>query len=435
MNLKFRLEIRYIIKIKQSRYDSGSRLRMNKIIVQKYGGSSVSSIDKIKKIAGKIVQKAKKGYRLVIVLSAMGKSTDKLVKMAEGITANPREREMDMLLSTGEQVSIALLTMAIHNLNWEAISLTGRQAGIVTSGGHTKAKVTNIHHEKIKNALKKGNIVIVAGFQGINLNGDITTLGRGGSDTTAIALAAQLHADLCEIFTDVDGVYNADPRIVKNACRIPEISYDEMAEMAILGAKVMHYRAIDLARNYQVKILVKSSFEPGEGTMIKEVDVMLEKVIVRGVTEEKNVGKIVAEGVPDVPGIAYKLFKALAEKEIIVDMIIQSSHRKEINDIAFTVAMADFNNASKITNEFIEEVNAQGIISDSKVAKVSIVGAGITSDPLIASRMFGALSREKINIDMISTSGIRISCLINEENIEKAVKTIHKEFNLENVGE
>ena len=407
---------------------------MNKIVVQKYGGSSVSNIKKIKKIAHKIVQKAKEGYQLVIVVSAMGKSTDELIKMAKDITINPREREVDMLLSTGEQISIALLTMAIHSLDWEAISFTGRQAGIMTNAAHTKAKVTNIHHEKIKNALKKGNIVIVAGFQGINLNGDITTLGRGGSDTTAIALAAQLKADLCEIYTDVDGVYNADPHIVKNASRIPEISYDEMAELAILGAKVMHYRAIDLARNYRVKIVVKSSFEAGEGTIIKEVDTMLEKVIVRGVTQEKNVGKIVAEGVPDIPGIAYKLFKALAEKEIIVDMIIQSSHRKEINDIAFTVAMNDFDKASKITKKFIKEVKAQGIITDSEVAKVSIVGAGITSDPLVASRMFGALSKEGINIDMISTSGIRISCLINAGNIEKAVKAIHKEFGLEGVG-
>ncbi len=407
---------------------------MNEIIVQKYGGSSVSNINKIKKIAEKVVRKAKEGYRLVIVVSAMGKSTDKLVKMAKDITINPRERELDMLLSTGEQVSIALLTMAIHNLNWEAISFTGRQAGIETNAAHTKAKVTNIHHEKIKNALGKGNIVIVAGFQGINLNGDITTLGRGGSDTTAIALAAQLQANICEIFTDVGGVYNADPRIVHNACRIPVISYDEMAEMAILGAKVMHYRAIDLARNYKVKIIVKSSFKPGEGTMIKEVDTMLEKVIVRGVTQEKNVGKIVAEGVPDIPGIAYKLFKALAEKEIIVDMIIQSSRRKEINDIAFTVAMNDFDKANKITKKFVKEVKARGVISDSEVAKVSIVGAGITSEPLVAARMFGALSKEEVNIDMISTSGIRISCLIKSEHLEKAVKAIHKEFNFKKAG-
>jgi len=407
---------------------------MNEIIVQKYGGSSVSNIDKIKKIAEKVVRKAKEGYRLVIVVSAMGKSTDKLVKMAKDITINPRERELDMLLSTGEQVSIALLTMAIHNLNWEAISFTGRQAGIETNAAHTKAKVTNIHHEKIKNALGKGNIVIVAGFQGINLNGDITTLGRGGSDTTAIALAAQLQANICEIFTDVDGVYNADPRIVHNACRIPVISYDEMAEMAILGAKVMHYRAIDLARNYKVKIIVKSSFKPGEGTMIKEVDTMLEKVIVRGVTQEKNVGKIVAEGVPDIPGIAYRLFKALAEKEIIVDMIIQSSRRKEINDIAFTVAMNDFDKANKITKKFVKEVKAQGVISDSEVAKVSIVGAGITSEPLVAARMFGALSKEEVNIDMINTSGIRISWLIKTEHLEKAVKAIHKQFNFKKAG-
>ncbi|MCK4308843.1 MAG: aspartate kinase, partial [Candidatus Atribacteria bacterium] len=342
---------------------------------------------------------------------------------------------LDMLISTGEQVSIALLTMAIHSLGWNAISFTGRQAGIVTNAVHTRAKVTAINHKKLKSALEKGKIVIVAGFQGIDANGDITTLGRGGSDTTAIALAAQLEADWCEIYTDVDGVYTADPRIVPSACRIPVISYDEMAEMASLGARVMHYRAIDLARNYKVKIVVKSSFVPGEGTLIKEVDSMLEKVIVRGVTQETNVGKIVVQRVPDVPGVAYKLFKALAEEEIIVDMIIQSSHRNKINDIAFTVALSDFNKTIKIAKRLAEKIGAEGVISEPEVAKVSIVGAGITSDPAIAARMFGALAKEGINIDMISTSGIRISCLIGSPRIEDAVKAIHKEFNLDKAGE
>jgi len=408
---------------------------MNKIIVQKYGGSSVADIDRVKKVAEKIVERAKEGNRVVVVVSAMGKTTDELIKMAGKITSSPNERELDMLISTGEQVSIALLTMAIHSLGWEAISFTGMQAGIVTNAVHTRAKVTAINHKKLKSALEKGKIVIVAGFQGIDANGDITTLGRGGSDTTAIALAAQLEADGCEIYTDVDGVYTADPGIVTSARRIPVISYDEMAEMASLGARVMHYRAIDLARNYKVKILVKSSFVPGEGTLIKEVDPMLERVIVRGVTQEINVGKIVVQGVPDVPGVAYKLFKALAEEEIIVDMIIQSSHRNEINDIAFTVAISDFNKVIQITKQLVEKIGAEGVISEPEVAKVSIVGAGITSDTTIAARMFGALAKEGINIDMISTSGIRISCLISASRIEDAVKAIHKEFNLDKAGE
>jgi aspartate kinase len=408
---------------------------MNDIIVQKYGGSSVANIAKIKKVAKKIVQKAKEGKKIVIVVSAMGNTTDELIKMAQKISRFPSERELDMLISTGEQVSIALLAMAIHALGWKAISFTGMQAGIITNAVHTKAKVTTINQEKIKSALEEGKIVIVAGFQGIDANGDITTLGRGGSDTTAIALAAQLGASRCEIYTDVAGVYTADPRIIPSARRIANISYDEMAEMASLGAKVMHYRAIDLARNYKVKIIVKSSFAPGEGTVIKEADTMLEKVVVRGVTQETNVGKIVVQEVPDVPGIAYKLFKALAEVEIIVDMIIQSSHHNKINDIAFTVALNDFDKAIQITKQVAEKIGAKGIISESDVAKVSIVGAGITSDPAIAASMFGALAKEGINIDMISTSGIRISCLINSNRIEDAVRAIHKEFNLDKVGE
>ena len=408
---------------------------MNNIIVQKYGGSSVANIERVKKVAEKIVERAKEGSRIVVVVSAMGKTTDELIKMAGKITSSPNERELDMLISTGEQVSIALLTMAIHSLGWEAISFTGMQAGIVTNAVHTRAKVTAINHKKLKSALEKGKIVIVAGFQGIDANGDITTLGRGGSDTTAIALAAQLEADWCEIYTDVDGVYTADPRIVPLACRIPVISYDEMAEMASLGARVMHYRAIDLARNYKVKIVVKSSFVPGEGTLIKEVDSMLEKVIVRGVTHETNVGKIVVQEVPDIPGIAYKLFKNLAEEEIIVDMIIQSSQHNEINDIAFTVALNDFDKAIRITKQVAEKIGAKGVISEPGVAKVSIVGAGITSAPAIAASMFGALAKEGINIDMISTSGIRISCLISSSRIEDAVRAIHEEFNLDKAGE
>jgi len=408
---------------------------MNDIIVQKYGGSSVANIAKIKKVAKKIVQKAKEGNKIVIVVSAMGNTTDELIKMAQKISRSPSERELDMLISTGEQVSIALLAMAVHALGWKAISFTGMQAGIITNAVHTKAKVTTINQEKIKSALEEGKIVIVAGFQGIDANGDITTLGRGGSDTTAIALAVQLGASRCEIYTDVGGIYTADPRIIPSARRIANISYDEMAEMASLGAKVMHYRAIDLARNYKVKIIVKSSFTPGEGTVIKEEDTMLEKVVVRGVTQETKVGKIVVQEVPDIPGIAYKLFKALAKEEIIVDMIIQGSQHNKINDIAFTVALNDFDKAIQITKQVAEKIGAKGIISEPDVAKVSIVGAGITGDPAIVASMFGALAKEGINIDMISTSGLRISCLINSNRIEDAVRAIHREFNLDKVGE
>ncbi|GAB4115373.1 MAG: aspartate kinase [Candidatus Caldatribacteriota bacterium] len=407
---------------------------MEEIIVQKYGGSSVANITRIKKIAKKIIDQTRENGKLVVVVSAMGKTTDKLINMAQKITPHPDDRELDMLLSTGEQVSIALLTMAIHSLGGKAISLTGSQAGIITNEIHTRAKVTALNEEKIKSALSSGKIVIVAGFQGINVKGDITTLGRGGSDTTAIILAAQLKAKRCEIYTDVDGVYTADPHIVPEARKIHKISYDEMSEMANLGAKVMHYRAIDVARNYQIKVAVKSSFVEGEGTIIEGVNKMIEKVEVRGVAQEIKVGKIVVQSVPDTPGIAYKLFKALAEKEIVVDMIIQSSHRNAVNDIAFTVASSDFEKAIQITKRVAKEINARGVIYDLEVAKVSIIGAGITGDPAIAARMFGALAREKINIDMISTSNLRISCLINSSRIEDAVRAIHKEFNLEKVG-
>jgi len=408
---------------------------MDDILVQKYGGSSVANLSRIKRIARKIVNQARENCKLVVVVSAMGKTTDRLIGMAQRITPQPSDRELDMLISTGEQVSIALLTMAIHSLGGKAISLTGRQAGIITDETHTRAKVTSLNQDNLESALANGNIVIVAGFQGINAHGDITTLGRGGSDTTAIILAAQLKAKGCEIYTDVDGVYTADPHMVPEARRIPKISYDEMSEMVSLGAKVMHYRAIDVARNYQVKVIVKSSFLEGEGTIIEEGSKMIEKVEVRGVTQETRVGKIVVQSVPDTPGIAYKLFKALAEKEIIVDMIIQSARRNEVNDIAFTVASSDFNRAIQITKQVAEEIKAQGVIYDLEVAKVSIIGAGITSDPAIAARMFGALAKENINIDMISTSNLRISCLINASRIKDAVEAIHQEFNLERVGE
>ncbi len=403
------------------------------IIVQKYGGSSISDIEKIKKVASKIVKQAKEGKRLIVVVSAMGKTTDELISKANQILANPSEREMDMLLSTGEQVSIALVTMAIQSLGAEAISFTGAQAGIRTTSTYSKAKINSINEKRIKKALNQGKIVIVAGFQGIDDEGNITTLGRGGSDTTAIALAARMKAEHCEIYTDVDGVYNADPGLVPGAKKIKEISHDEISEMAILGAKVLHYRATDIARNYGVPILVKSTFQNGSGTMIRtrEEIPMLEKVNVRAVTHEVNVGKIVLKDVPDVPGVAAKLFRALAKEEIMVDMIIQSAEHDKVNDIAFTVARNDLKKVMEIVQKFAADIGSPEVLSDDEVAKISIVGAGITSDPQIAARMFEALARNDINIDMISTSGTRISCLIHKKHIETAVRAVHKEFQLE----
>ncbi len=419
----------------------GARIEEGKtvhpIIVQKYGGSSVSDIPKLKRVAQKIVEQARQGNRMIVVVSAMGKTTDELIEKSYEIIENPSEREMDMLLSTGEQVSIALVTMAIHALGAEAISFTGGQAGIMTTNSHTKARINSINQQRIKKSLDEGKIVIVAGFQGIDLEGNITTLGRGGSDTTAIALAARMKAARCEIYTDVDGVFTADPALVPEARKIKEISHDEMSEMAILGAKVLYYRAIDIARNYRVNILVKSSFHNGNGTLVqtREEIPMLEKVHVRAVTHEVNVGKVIIKNVPDIPGIAAKLFNALASEEIIVDMIIQSAEHDQVNDIAFTVASENLEKALKITRKVAKEIGSPEVLSDREVAKISIVGAGITSDPLIAARMFEALARNKINIDMISTSGMRISCLIHHDSIAQAVRAVHQEFQLEKEGE
>lgn len=419
----------------------GARIEKGKtaypIIIQKYGGTSVSDIGKIKKVAQKIVEQSRQGDRMIVVVSAMGKTTDELIEKSYEIIKNPSDREMDMLLSTGEQVSIALVTMAIHALGAEAISFTGGQAGIMTNNSHTRARISSINQRRIKKALDEGKIVIVAGFQGIDEEGNITTLGRGGSDTTAIALAARMKATRCEIYTDVDGVFTADPMLVPEARKLKEISHDEMSEMAILGAKVIFFRAMDIARNYGVEIFIKSIFHNGNGTLVKtrEEIPMLEKVHVRAVTHEMNVGKIILKNVPDIPGVAAKLFKALASQDIIVDMIIQSAEHDQVNDIAFTVASEDLEKALAITKKVAIELGSPEVLSDKEVAKISIIGAGITSDPLIAARMFEALARNQINIDMISTSGMRISCLIHQNRLSEAVKAVHQEFKLEEEGE
>ena len=397
------------------------------LIVQKYGGSSVADLDKIKSVANRIKSYIDQGHRLVVVVSAMGKTTDRLLEMAREVHPSPPDRELDMLLSTGEQVAIALLSMALNNVGQEAIALTGGQAGIHTSNFHTKAKIITIDPQRILRHLDEKKVVIVAGFQGMNSDYDITTLGRGGSDTTACALAAALSADYCEIFTDVNGVYTADPRIVPHARKINRISYDEMSEMANLGAKVLQIRSVDFSQVYGVKVQVRGSFSQEEGTWVEKMRSM-EDVKVRAITHNGNVIKVVFLEVPDRPGIAALIFKELADCSVSVDMIIQSEGREDKKDVAFVVSREDENRLKKVIANLSQKILFKGVKLDEAVAKISIVGAGIASDPNIAYRMFRTLSERKINIDMISTSNLRISCLIPNLSINEAVEALHKEF-------
>ena len=406
---------------------------MKKIIVQKYGGSSLSTINKIKKVAQKIVNRCKEGEQVVVVVSAMGKETDRLLSLAHQISSSPDKREIDMLISTGEQVSIALLAMAIQQLGTEAISFTARHAGILTDEVHTKARLIEINSKKIEKALNSEKIVIVAGFQGINNHDEITTLGRGGSDLTAVALAIQLKTDLCEIYTDVDGVYTADPNLVTKAQRISEISYDEMSEMSVLGAQVMHHRAIDLARRFNLPILVKSTFRPVKGTIITKEVSMLENVIVRGVSYQKNVAKITLQGIKKNVDIACYLFEELAKKEIVIDTIVQDFYNQDTVTISFIVTEDDFITSLNIAKEVAGKIGVKEIHTNCKLAKVSIIGDGIAKEAGIASRMFRALSRAGIQMETINTSRIRISCLINQSDVEKAVNVIHDEFALSQI--
>ena len=400
------------------------------LVVQKYGGSSVANVKRIQKVAQRVVGYSKKGYDLVVVVSALGDTTDELIELADKINPNPSEREMDMLLSTGEQISVALLAMAIHKLGSQAISFTGAQVGIITDSSHTRAKIIKINVDKIKEELNKGRIVIVAGFQGVTLNQDITTLGRGGSDLTAVALAKELQADFCEIYTDVMGIYTTDPRIEPNAKKIKAITYDEMLEMASLGAQVMQPRSIEVAKKFNVPLHVRSSFNTKSGTMIiKEVKKM-EDVLVSGVTLNKNEAKITLCGVPDKPGVAVKLFKDLATSGVSVDMIVQNVSHTRSTDISFTIAKADCVKASKITKMVAKKIGASDVLLDEDIARVSIVGVGMKSHHGVAAKMFGILADNKINIEMISTSDISISCIIKKKDAEIAVKKLHADFGL-----
>lgn len=401
------------------------------IVVKKFGGSSVATPEKIKAVAARVVREKGPDDQIVVTVSAMGDTTDDLITLAKNVTNATRSREMDMLLATGEQVTIALLAMAFADLGCPAVSLTGPQAGIRTNSVHMKGRITEINPDRVFEELSRGNIVVVAGFQGVSPNGDIMTLGRGGSDTTAVALAGALDAKVCEIYTDVDGVYSADPRVVKTARKMKEITYNEMLEMARLGAGVMQPRSVELGSRYGVPIHVRSTFTTEPGTIIREGYTMEEKdFVVRGVTHDMNVAKVAVLGVPDKPGIAFKVFSALAEANIDVDMIVQSIRNadKKINDIVFTVTKGDAAQTRAIVEKVGANLGVLGVVVDEAVAKVSIVGAGMLGSPGMAARMFGALSSAGINIEVISTSEISLSCLIREERAKDAVNAIHEAF-------
>ena len=403
------------------------------LIVQKYGGTSVGNPDRIKNVAARVAKYRARGDQVVVVVSAMSGVTDNLIKLAKKIMPLPNEREMDVLLATGEQQTIALTAMALHALNVPAVSLTGPQAGIVTDVVHTKARIHNITPKKVHELLKSGNVVIVAGFQGETPEGQITTLGRGGSDLTAIALAAALKADLCQIYTDVDGVYTADPRIVPTAKKLPEISYDEMLELASLGAKVMQSRSVEFAKKFGVVFEVRSSLNENPGTIVKEETKSMEDVVVRGVSLDKNQAKITLVGVPDKPGVAARIFKALGDATVNVDMIVQNiSHgipdKVGTTDISFTVDKPDLLKAQKVIDGLKKELGLRNVITAEKIGKLSICGVGMKSHTGVAGKLFETLAKEGVNIDMISTSEIKISVVIDLAKGEAAMKAVHAAF-------
>ncbi len=399
-------------------------------IVQKYGGTSVANPERICSVAQRILETQKAGNKVVVVVSAMSGVTDSLIKLAKEVIPVPPEREMDVLLATGEQTTIALMAMAIQKLGGSAVSLTGAQAGIITDGFHTKAKISNISPEKIHRYLNDGNVVIVAGFQGQTQEGQITTLGRGGSDLTAIAIAAAIKADLCQICTDVDGVYTCDPRIVKNASKIAEISYDEMLEMASSGSKVMQSRSVEFAKKFQVTFEVKSSFANQPGTIVKEETMSMENVVIRGVSIEKNQAKVTIHQVPDTPGVAAKIFNSLADENVIIDVIVQNISQEGTTDISFTLNSDELPKVERNLKPILEEVQAGGFTAKSGIAKLSVVGIGMRSHSGVAAKLFDALSQGGINIQMISTSEIKIAVILNESEIEAAANLAHNAFNL-----
>lgn len=397
------------------------------LIVQKFGGTSVRDAERLRNVAGIITDTFKAGNQVVVVVSAQGDTTDELIEKAAEVNPNPSKREMDVLLSTGEQITISLLAMAIEAMGFPVVSLTGWQAGFQTDSSHTMSRIKRIESERLHKELDKNNIVIVAGFQGLSRYNDITTLGRGGSDTSAVALAAELKADLCQIYTDVDGVYTADPRLVSKAKKLDEISFDEMLELATLGAQVLHNRSVEMAKKYGVNMEVVSSLERKPGTKVKEV-VSMEKMLVRGVARDNDVTRIAVIGLADVPGIAFRIFSLMGKHKVNVDLIIQSIGREDTKDISFTVSKAHKDVAVKALEDAKEVLNYQTLEVNDEVSKVSIVGAGMQSNTGVASKMFEALFAANINIQMIATSEIKVSVLIPAKDSDKAVQVIHDAF-------
>ena len=399
------------------------------LIVKKFGGSSVANADRVRHVAGLIAEDVEKGHRVIAVLSAQGDTTDELIAKAHEISANPSKRELDMLISTGEQQSVALMSMALHEMGYKAISLNAFQVGMHTTRVYGNSRLKRIDSERINVELDRGNVVLVTGFQGVNRYEDYTTLGRGGSDTTAVAIAAAMHADRCQIFTDVEGVYTADPRIVKNARKLKEISYDEMLELASQGAKVLHNRSVEMAKRYNVVLEVLSSMTRAEGTLVKE-ETQVERLLITGIAVDKNVARVSLIGLADVPGRAFRVFDLLSRNNINVDIILQSIGREGTKDISFTISRDDMEATRTLLEANNEQLGAQEIQLSDQFAKISIVGAGMISNPGVASKMFEALYNAGVNIHMISTSEIKISVLIAQRNVELAMEAIHDRFNM-----
>ncbi|KJB88522.1 aspartate kinase [Paenibacillus sp. E194] len=401
------------------------------LYVMKFGGSSVGDIERMKRVAKRIVEKKQEGHQCVVVVSAMGDTTDELIDQSKSLNENPPAREMDMLLTTGEQISVALLSMAVHQLGHQAMSMTGWQAGFRTDGTYGRARIVDIQSERVKNALQEGQIVIVAGFQGMSEVGEITTLGRGGSDTTAVALAAAIQADVCEIYTDVDGIYSTDPRIVNCARKLKEISYDEMLELANLGAAVLHPRAVEYAKHNSVCLVVRSSFNYNEGTIVKEEATMEQGVVVSGIAYDKNVARISILGVADLPGVLAKVFGALANEHIDVDIIVQSGVLNGEADFSFTTALADCERAVSVIENIRGEVPYREVTSERDLVKISIVGAGMVSHPGVAAKMFDIISRTGVSIKMVSTSEIKVSCVVAADNLHDIIRALHTGYGLD----
>ncbi|MGE5808904.1 MAG: aspartate kinase [Nitrospirota bacterium] len=402
------------------------------LIVQKYGGTSVGNPERIKNVARRVVRTKEEGHDVVVVVSAMSGETDKLINLAGQVSDNPDPREMDMLVSTGERVTIALLAMAIQALGYKAQSFTGRQAGIISDSVHTKARIEKITGERVKCALQEGKIAVVAGFQGITESSDdVTTLGRGGSDLSAVAVAAALKADLCDIYTDVDGVYTTDPNMVPQARKLDKISYDEMLELASLGAKVLQTRSVEFAKKYNVPVRVLSSFNDNPGTLVTKEDSDMEKVVVSGVAYDKNQVKVTVQGVPDKPGVAARIFNTVSDNNVVVDMIIQNIGEGGLTDMSFTVPKTDSKKIMEVMKKVVTEIGAKDVNIQDDIAKISIVGVGMRSHSGVAAKMFSALAKEGINIMMISTSEIKISCVIDAKYTELAVRVLHDAFEME----